>query len=171
MAFVAEDGTGLADANSLAPVAFADAYFADRANAAWAALTPEAKQSNLIKATDYIQSRWSTRFKGVPQFPDVQALAFPRLCINSDGAVPVGIQKAAAEYALRAIAGKLAPDPVVDASGRMATGTRKKVGPIETETNFASEGALAKPALYRSYPEADAYVVPFLKPAVKGVIR
>lgn len=170
MAFTAEDGTGLADANALTTVEFADSYFADRANAAWAALATPAKQANIIKATDYVQARWSAKFKGTPQFPDVQALAFPRLCIGNDGAVPVGIQRAVAEYALRASAAPLAPDPVVDASGRLATGTRKKVGPIETETSFATEGSLSQPQLIRAYPAADMLVRPFLRPT-GGVIR
>lgn len=43
MAFIAEDGSGLEGANSLVTVEFADEYFADRMNTAWAALTQEAK--------------------------------------------------------------------------------------------------------------------------------
>lgn len=172
MAFVAEDGTGVASANSLTTVAFADAYFADRAVTAWAALTEPAKQASLIKATDYIETRWSTKFKGERQFTEdpAQALSFPRLCIGSDGAVPVGIQKATAEYALRAAAAPLAPDPVLDTTGRSATKIRSKVGPLEDEAEYATEGPLARPALLRPYPAADMLVRPFIKTS-SGVIR
>ena len=55
MAFVTEDGTGLAEANSYVSVAEADAYHADRGNAAWIG-EDSAKQSALIKATDYLEN-------------------------------------------------------------------------------------------------------------------
>ena len=116
MAFVAEDGTGLEDANSLCDVAFADAYFADRVVTAWTG-ADAVKQGALIRATDYVEGRWALKFKGSEQFPEVQGLSFPRLEIGWDDAVPVGIKRAVAEYALRALANPLAPDPVVDATG------------------------------------------------------
>ena len=43
MAFVVEDGTGLSNSNSFVAVAFADSYFADRNQTAWAG-TDEAKK-------------------------------------------------------------------------------------------------------------------------------
>lgn len=172
MAFVPEDGTGVADANSLADVTFADNYFADRGVAAWAALTTQRKQQCLIQATDYIETRWSAKFKGDPQFTEdpPQALSFPRLDIGYDGVVPPGIQKAASEYALRASTAPLAPDPVVGESGRLAIGIRSKVGPLEDETTYASEGALARPQTLRAYPAADMLIKPFVQSS-SGVIR
>lgn len=172
MAFVAEDGTGKADANALTDVAFADAYFSDRGVTGWTGLPTPRKQQCLILATDYVESRWAAKFKGERQFTadPAQALSFPRLCIGSDGAVPVAIQKAVAEYALRANTASLAPDPTVDASGRLAIGVRSKLGPIEDETQFASEGPLARPQLLRSYPAADMLVRPYLR-VTSGVIR
>jgi hypothetical protein len=163
MAFVAEDGTGLANANSLCDVAFADAYFSDRAIAAWTGSTG-AKQAALIQATDYIESRWARRFAGVVQFPDTpQALSFPRSCapVANEDEVPVGIKKAASEYALRALSAKLVPDPVVDASGLVLAGSRTKVGPIETELRYQAGSAL----LLKAYPAADMLVRPFLAAA------
>lgn len=173
MAFVAEDGTGVSNANSLTSVEYADAYFADRLNTAWAALTTQAKQANLIQATDYIEKRWAEKFRGEPQYTEEppQALSFPRLCIGQDGKVPDGMQKATAEYALRVVTGPLSPDPALDASGRYTASTRKKVGPIETETHFATEGALAAPVLLRPYPAADMLVRPFLRPSGGSVYR
>ena len=108
MAFTAEDGTGLADANALCDVTFADAYFEDRRVSAWSG-TDAVKEAALIKATDYIESRWGRlarnggRFLGTLQFPAVQALSFPRLGIDADDAVPVGVCKAVAEYALSSL--------------------------------------------------------------------
>lgn len=166
MAFVAEDGTGLADANSLCSVAYADAYFADRGVAAWTG-SNTVKEQKLVAATDYIETRWGQRFRGAVQFPDTpQALSFPRTGIQSDDAVPVPIQKACAEYALRALSGALAPDPTVDASGRPVAMKRSKVGPIETEVAYA-EGTRVNE--FKPYPMADALVAPYLRAA--GVIR
>ena len=59
---VVEDGTGLADANSYIASADADTYWANRANAAWAALDDDAKAAALIQATQYLDARYS--FKG-----------------------------------------------------------------------------------------------------------
>jgi hypothetical protein len=172
MAFVVEDGTGKADANALTDLTFADDYFGDRGVAAWAALTTQRKQQCLVMATDYIETRWSAKFKGDRQFTEdpAQALSFPRTDIGSDGAVPVGIQKATAEYALRASVAPLAPDPVVDSTGRSATKIRSKVGPLEDEAEYATEGPLARPALLRPYPAADLLVRPFVRSS-SGVIR
>lgn len=163
MAFVAEDGTGKADANSLCDVAFADAYFLDRAVVAWAAATNDGKQAALVKATDYIETRWVNRFRGCVQFPDTpQALSFPRTGIGSDDAVPDRVKKACAEYALRALAGKdLAPDPTVDATGRAVQSTRRKVGPIETETVYSQGTSVQQ---FKPYPAADTLLRPYLLP-------
>lgn len=167
MAFVAEDGTGLADANSLCDLAFADAYFTDRGIVAWTAttVTQAAKEGALIRATDYVEGRWANRFLGEIQF-DVQALSFPRtgLLINNvsaDGTVPIGIKKAVAEYAVRALTTTLAPDPVVDSSGLLLAGVREKVGPIETETRYQT-GAFYSNGTFRPYPAADMLIKPFV---------
>src|SRR5687767_9009814 len=136
MAFTPEDGTGLADANSYADVAFADAYFLDRGNTAWAALATEAKQANLILATDYIDMVFGQRFAGCRE-EDEQALEFPRTLWDG---VPVNVKKAASEYALRASASPLAPDIEVDPSGYQVSRKFEKVGPIEERTDFAVLG-------------------------------
>lgn len=83
MAFVVEDGTGLANANSGASVAEADEYFTDRGITDWTG-TNDVKQAALIRATDYIEMRWAGRWRYTMEFPDTpQALAFPRL--DDDG--------------------------------------------------------------------------------------
>lgn len=83
MALVVEDGNGLTNANSYADVAFADAYFSTRAVAAWAGANG-VKEAALIRATDYIETVFGTKFSGAKAFvyPDDpasdQALEFPR---------------------------------------------------------------------------------------------
>ena len=70
-----EDGSGLADANTYVSQADADAYFANRANASWAAATDDAKAAALIQATQYLDARYT--FKGV-RLTETQALEWPR---------------------------------------------------------------------------------------------
>jgi hypothetical protein len=50
----------------------------------------------------------------------------------------------------------LAPDPTFDASNRVVTGKREKVGPIEESTQFVADAAILS---WRRYP------------AVEGLIR
>lgn len=166
MAFIVEDGTGLATANALCSVEFADAYFTDRAVAAWTG-DAAAKQGALIRATDYVEGRFASRFRGARQYPDTpQALSFPRTGIDASGMVPQGIQKAVAEYALRALSKSLTLDPVTDVSGRALKKVRRKVGPIETETEYSDS---TRVTLFQPYPAADMLLVPYLRPA--GVLR
>ena len=100
-----------------------------------------------------------------------QTMPFPRVGLydrNGDlvSGVPFDIQAANAEYALRANTADLAPDPTIDASGRSVTRTRKKVGPIERETEFA-EGSSIR--ITRPYPATDRLLFPYT--AQQGVIR
>lgn len=161
--FVAEDGTGLANANSLATLEEADSYIAVRRMSGWFTYSHGQRKSALIQATDYIELRWGKRgrFKGAVQFPDTpQALSFPRLYIGHDGEVPQDIRHACAEYALRALAGALAPDPTVTV-GAAVESVRKKVGPIETETRY-SNGGNPGAVVLKPYPAADMLVRPYL---------
>lgn len=167
MAFTVEDGTGLEDANSYASVAFADTYFADRAVTTWTG-DADAKQAALIKATDYIDFRWGGRFLGAQQFVDTpQALQFPRTGNDLNGyamddTVPVALQKACVEYALRALTNPLAPDPTNDVA---VTHMRRKVGPIETENTYSQQSQTG----IKPYPAADMLLRTLVRPA--GVIR
>jgi len=157
MAFTVEDGTGVAGANAYIAVAYADAYFTDRGVTAWTG-SNEVKQAAIIKATDYIETRWGDRFKGRPEFLDPrQPLGFPRLCLYDRAGqlvegIPDKLMKATAEYALRALSGELMPDPTTDASGAMIAGNRQKVGPIETEVTYAASMGVRT---LKPYPAAD----------------
>lgn len=167
--FVSEDGTGLDDANSLCPLEFADSYFAVRNQTAWTKVDHGLRKSALVRATDYIETRFGMRFRGEKQFPDVQVLSWPRSCVElangvkiAEDAVPAGILKAASEYALRALTGALAPDPVMDESGRALAGKSERVGPISESVTYASTGAGSVPAIFKPYPAADILIKPFL---------
>jgi hypothetical protein len=173
MAFTVEDGTGVVGANSYGTIDGADAYFEDRGVTTWTG-TDTQKESYLIRATDYIETRFASRFKGEKEFPDTpQGLSFPRINIDDSGdyvGVPECLKRATYEYALRAIAGALAPDPVFEANGRLLVGKRTKVGPIETDLKYAESGAGSTPAAFRPYPAADALLRPLLY-STRGVYR
>lgn len=164
MAFVVEDGTGKQDANSYADVSFADAYFSERGVAAW---TGDAgvKQQALIKATDYIDLRFSVWFKGVVLNPD-QALSFPRTGILGVSGVPVRLAKAACEYALRALSAELTSDPVVDDSCLQVASKTEKIGPITETTDFVA-GARR---IFKPYPAADMLITGLFRP-VNSLVR
>jgi len=164
MAFVVETGAGVAGANSLCSVAFADAYFAERGITAWTGDTNAVKQPALIRATDYIETRFGLRFKGSKSNDD-QALSWPR---DDVAILPPAISKAAAEYALRALTQTLAPDPVIDESNRLVYIDASKVGPISESKTYAKD--FAAPMTFRPYPAADALLKPYLV-STSGVIR
>ncbi len=68
MAFIVEDGTVVVGATSLASVAFADSYLSDRgriAEGGWQTSPAASKQAALISASDYLETRWGSRFKGI----------------------------------------------------------------------------------------------------------
>jgi hypothetical protein len=164
--FTPEDGTGLADANSYIELAWADAYFTDRGNAAWAALSNDQKQQYLIQATDYIDARFGQFVRGC-ELSDTQALVFPRDLFEG---IPTNVKKATAEYAVRASVAPLAPDLESDPSGYQVSRVREKVGPIEEQTDFAMIGSGSNRVYFKSYPAIDILMAPFISSGNK-VIR
>jgi hypothetical protein len=144
--------TATGDGNALASVELADAYFSERAIAGWTG-TDEVKEASLIRATDYIDQRFSARYT-------------EELLDEED--VPVRVARACCEYALRALTAALAPDPTIDASGASVVTVSSKLGPLEKKFQVVGNGV---PALVRSYPAADMLLLPYLKPATARVIR
>lgn len=165
MAFTVETGTGVANANSYIDVAYADSYFTDRGNTGWTGATTQAKQIALIKATDYIETRWGRRFLGSGPLTETQGLSFPRL--DTFSGIPEGLKRATAEYAERALTADLMPDPTIDASGAAIIGNRQKVGPIETEVTFSESAGITT---LRPYPAADRLMVQYVRSS-GGVYR
>jgi hypothetical protein len=195
MAFTVEDGNGLPTANAYIDVAFADDYWTDRADASWAAADNTVKQVAIIKATDYIDKVFGSRFKGSKAFvtypiPDEsvdQALEFPR--VDSEPyigttnwsvssiqypappekpvALPRALKQACAEYALRALLnGKLLQDPEVDATGVQLQTKTENVGPIQTTYVYFNSGGVQ---VTQPYPAADLLLKSLLKPGGRSI--
>ena len=164
MAFVLEDETGLDDANAYISVDEFQAYWSDR-GFKHNTFSDKQIETAIVKATDFIESRFRTKFLGRREF-DGQALSFPRLGLfDSDGekieGLPTRLKSATAEYAKRALTEELLPDPTFDATGNTARRVREKGGPIETETEYQVGGTSPTPL----YPTADS----LLKEYVRGV--
>ncbi len=169
MPFVAEDGTGLDDANSGADVGEANEYFTERGVAAWTGTTAK-KQEALIRATDYVEMRFRDRFKNYP-LTTTQTLSFPRI---DDDAVEIpmgGYKRAIFEYALRTLDGTpLAPDPVTAESGLAVIAESHKKGPLTDTYRYASKGAGSIAAAFKPYPAADGNLRGLLT-STSGLIR
>lgn len=172
--FIPEDGTGLADANSYVALAFADQYFLDRAIATWTG-DNSAKQSALVRATDYVENRYSEKFLGC-KFSETQALHFPTDSGNTDpdtgdkvpDAMPVKLLKAICEYAVRALTADLAPDLTTDDSGQRVLSKSETVGPLSESVTYASGGTVY---VFRPYPAADVLLKGLFRSSGGGVIR
>lgn len=160
MAIVIEDGTGKSDAEAYISVTSADTYFSGRGDTVWTALTTAAKEAALRKATDYMLATYGLRWAGIRK-TDTQALDWPRYYVPrrqtngtiyiEDDIVPVVVQRACAELALRASADDLAPD--VGAQVKSET-----VGPISVTY---MDGARQDTA----YKAIDAMLAAYLKGA------
>jgi hypothetical protein len=136
MTIIVEDGTGLADAESYISVGDANTYHAARGNTDWAALSDADKESALRRATDYMLQAYRSRWSG-QRATSTQALDWPRYGVIVDwfelssDVVPVAVERACAELALRASSADLAAD--------LERGIkRQKVDVIETEYDTAS---------------------------------
>lgn len=155
MAFVVEDGTGISTANSYGTVDGFNSYHADRGTSPTTAPTNTKIEQALVRASDYIDQRFG--FVGVKTF-STNGLEWPRsdaFYPNGDVAlmVPVEVVEACYEYALRALSGTLAPDPVYEKEGGVLLSKRTRVGPVETAKTFGRDGSQRT---FRAYPGADS---------------
>lgn len=82
MAFTVETGAVVAGANSYLALADANTYHSDRGNASWTG-TDAVKQAALVKATDYLEQRYRTRWKGI-RVDMSQALSWPRAGVQTE---------------------------------------------------------------------------------------
>lgn len=92
-----------------------------------------------------------------------QVLEFPRTVFTG---IPIALKQAVAEYAERALAGALMPDPEVDATGGLLILNRDKVGPIESEQRYS--GGIIQ--IFKKYPTADRLLLGLISSG-GGVIR
>jgi hypothetical protein len=131
MAFIVEDGTGRADANSFISVEDADAYHALRGNSAWAGLTLEKKQANLVVAFDYMEGVYGMAYPGRRVYAQ-QGSSFPRVGMSAYGfpvkpnEIPQTVKKVQAELAF------IANSQPLTANAKRGK-KRVKVGPIDVE--------------------------------------
>jgi len=132
MAFIVEDGTGLATANSYVSVAYADDFHSDRGNTSWASATTATQQAALIKATDYVESNYTIITGSV--LVSTQALQWPRImAIDRNGfildsaSVPRVVKDAACILALVVADGTDINAPIE------RTTKREQAGPVEVE--------------------------------------
>lgn len=104
---------------------------------------------------------------------DLQPLQWPRQYAydeagNVINGIPRQIKQAVAEYAVRAVASTLLPDPSVDQFGGSVQRRLEKVGPIEEEYEYVP-GSVGK-MIFKPFPQADKILVPLLINS-GGVIR
>lgn len=102
---------------------------------------------------------------------EAQPLSFARASLHSrDGVlihgIPDKLKQAVSEYAVRALVAVLQNDVVPDASGRIITVTKSKLGPLETTTEFQESAGVQIAA----YPAADSLLSEYLNPT-GGVMR
>lgn len=171
MAFVVEDGTGLATANAYISAANARAYWLEQgvtfAQADTAGSGVVSLETGIIAATRYMEQRFRPLYKGTIQFPPTtspafagQGLSFPRLCLYDVNGylvtgVPLRIAQACAEYMKRALTAELMPDPTL--AGNLTSKT-VKAGPVETSFTLVPGTIIIKP-----YPTADALISEFIR--------
>lgn len=154
MAFKVEDGTGLTDSNSYATYAELQAYTTLRGISISGHTQPE-WETYLVRATDYIDSRWVESLKG-ERLLETQALAFPRSSLyDLNGTlvegIPTKLKNATIEYAFKVAAGELFITPTVDSTGQRIKSIRRVVGPIEKTVSYAGDA----PNPVRIFPVAD----------------
>lgn len=130
---------------------------------------------NGISTTDTITAAtWSSStLSGGGDVAVSQPLEFPRINLFDRNrqlvsGIPTKLQHAVAEYAVRAVAAVLLPDPTMDPTGRTVIEKMEKVGPIETQTRY-EEGAALSQVLY-PYPMADNLLKEYVM-STGGVIR
>jgi len=162
MSLVTEDGTGLSAAQSYLSVADANSYFTARGVSAWTG-TDAVKESALIEATEYIDIRWGEYLKGSLEFPDDQALLFPRLNVyDSEGraltGIPQRLERATAEYALISLGQSLMPNPTIETSGKILIEESDETGPIKDTKKYQAGFLTTRP-----YPKADALMACFVR--------
>lgn len=155
MTLVVQDDTGtVSGANGYISVAEFKTYHDDRANDYSAAVDDAAIGVAIVKATDYLDQRFA--FVGRRRTGREQTTEWPRTnAYDRDGFyvsnIPTELKEACAEYALRAIAAALNPDPDADATGRAVQSKSESVGPISSSVTYVAGAVLSLP----KYPAAD----------------
>lgn len=149
MALIVEDGSGMTNADAFISVAYADAYHTAMGNTTWTGVDA-LKEGAIRRATAFLSN--SYQWQGYKRQGRPQALAWPRVdVVDCEGwgvafdAVPVEIQKATAEVALRELVTPGSMNPDVVASEQVK---REKIGQLEVEyLNANTSAQAARPIL------------------------
>ena len=174
MALIKETGAIVTDANRYADVSDADAYQVDRGRQAWADADAAVKLAALVRATDYIETRFGRRFIGEP-LGDLQELAWPRqLAVYPrtgnafpTDEVPEDILNATILYAEETIGAgllesgmtELAITPEIESSN--VKSKKEKVDVLEESTEFFGGGQVLR--TIQPFPEADRLIRTWLR--------
>ncbi len=131
---IVEDGSGMSNADAFISVEYADAYHAAMGNAEWTGEETD-KEAAIRRATAFLSN--SYQWQGYKRKGRPQALAWPRYdVVDCEGwgvdykSVPVEIQRATAEVALRELMSPGSMNPDVIAADQVK---REKIGQIEVE--------------------------------------
>jgi hypothetical protein len=124
MSLIVEDGTAKADAESFISVADSITYHDARGNLPWLSITTAQQEEALRRATDFMEEIYRERWAGYRR-TSTQRLCWPRAWVPmldapsgfgrfyayyASDSVPIQVQNACAELALRAAAGDLLAD-------------------------------------------------------------
>lgn len=176
-----EDGTGLAGATTYQDEAGAATYMEQTGRlATWESYGTEDRAGGLVAATQYMDTRYRSRYLGEIQEStiDTQALLWPREEVPSPrtgldlaaAPIPDEVQNACAEFALALLK---------DGSGNLF-GADQAGTPVVTEKAVRVEGAVSKSEKFasggkaprnRRYPAAEAVLSVFLQPVARGLLR
>jgi hypothetical protein len=142
---IVEDGTGLANSNSYATVAEADAYFdALQLPAAWIAAGTGPKEQALRVATQWLDASFGSAWLGI-RSSSAQALDWPRIAATDQSGMPIGaivparVKAACAEVALRFILDPTSLSPDIPAGEGAVRSESITVGPIQISEAFNGE--------------------------------
>lgn len=150
MAFTVQDETGLvADANAYVSVLEFKAYHDDRGGD-YSAFTDTQIEQAIVRATDYVDSRFAFIGRRRNDTNPAQATEWPRVGVSPqfDG-IPAEVKEATSEYALRALQASLLPDPDQDGTGQRLQSKSVQAGSVSVSKTYFAGGALP------TYPQAD----------------
>lgn len=157
--FVVEDGTGLADANSLCSVAVADQYHEDYGNTDWALKTLAEKQQALRLGTQAHEVRYGSRLRG-SRVNEGQSLSWPRISVTRENfVVPSNVVPTETKYCVAVLARSSFTEVLVPDIAKPAAIKKKRTqtGPVVTEVEYV--GGLQSE---KQYSLADSLVSQFI---------
>ncbi len=175
MAFIVQDATGeVVGATAYISVDELKAHHSDRANDL-GSFDSSAMKAAIIKATDYLDFKYSTRFVGAKKTL-AQTTEWPRNnAVNTNafdvsGTIPVALKKACAEYAFVELSttNGIVPAITQDDTGLKVKSKSEKVEGIEEKIEYADGESLEA---FKIHPVADSFIQTLLVRGRGKVIR